>query len=219
MLDSGLLGRESVGLLDRYVSLVERQAATQSLVASGDRDVLFTRHVIDSLNPLDLFGKAPTPSHTRSSDSGSTSPPSRAWPPQTALDVGSGAGFPGVPLAIAWPSTRVTLLESRERKAAFLERVVREIRLANVSVVCDRLELWAQSYKGRRFDAAFIRAVGDLPSLLQSLRQVCRPGGRWVYFMGEEREPSTVAGAYRAETFRGVFNGRLLSGVFDTTQP
>jgi len=109
----------------------------------------------------------------------------------------------------------MTLLESREKKVAFLERVVREVRLGNVSVVCDRLELWASAYKGPRFDAAFIRAVGDLPNLLASLRQVCRPGARWVYFVGEGREPETVAAGLQAEVRRGAFDGRLLSGVFE----
>lgn len=196
-MDSGLLRPESIGLLDRYVVLVERQASSQSLVASGDRGVLFTRHVLDSLNPLDLFGRK-----------------TASAIPETALDVGSGAGFPGIPLSIAWPSTRMTLLESRERKVAFLERAVREVPLENVSVICDRLELWSSAYKGPGFDAAFIRAVGDLPGLLGSLRRVCRPGARWVYFMGEERESTSLAAGFAAEERRGIFGGRLLSGLF-----
>ena len=199
LLDSGALGPESIDLLDRFVSLVERQAASQSLVAAGDRDVLFTRHVLDSLNPLSLFDSA---------NSGSADPR-----PGTALDIGSGAGFPGIPLAIAWPTTQVTLLESRERKAAFLERAAREIPLRNVSVVCDRLELWADTYRGAPFDAALVRAVGDLPALLESLRKVCRPGARWVYFLGEEREPEAVLAGLGARVKRGALGGRLLTGV------
>jgi 16S rRNA (guanine527-N7)-methyltransferase len=155
--------------------------------------VLFTRHLLDSLNPLGVLE-----------------------PPKSALDIGSGAGFPGVPLSIAWPSARVTLLESRERKAAFLERVAREIPLANVKVMCDRLETWAPAHAGRHggaFDAVFIRAVGNLPDLLTSLEKVCESDARWVYFLGEERESGVVAGGRGVEV-RGLFGGRLLTGVF-----
>ena len=191
-MDSGAPPPGFVENLERFISLLERQSGSQSLVAAGDRSTLFTRHVLDSLNPLGAFDE----------------------PPERVLDVGSGAGFPGIPLALAWPTSRVVLLESRERKAAFLERMVREIPMRNVAVVCDRLEHWAPSYKGDAFDAVFVRAVGDLPELLHSLSLVGTPGGRWVYFLGEGREPETLMPAHQGEVLRGSFEGRLLSGRF-----
>src|SRR5467141_3666159 len=98
---SGDLSADAVQLLARFGQLVYTQVAQLSLVARGDRTVLYTRHILDSLNPLDI----------------------QSPPPPSALDIGSGGGFPGIPLAIVWPGTRVTILESREKKAGFLEQL------------------------------------------------------------------------------------------------
>src|SRR5689334_9405601 len=84
----------TLSLLTHFGLLVHDHAVRFGLISRGDRSSLFTRHVLDSLNPVSLFGR----------------------PPSTALDVGSGAGFPGIPLAIVWPSTTVTLIERREKK-------------------------------------------------------------------------------------------------------
>src|SRR6267142_3303165 len=103
-----------------------------------------------------------------------------------------GAGFPGIPLAVVWPSATVTLLERREKKAGFLERAVRELGLGNAKVIPSRLEdLAASSHspggprsEGPGFDSVFIRALGSLPELLASVGPLCTPGARWVYFLG-----------------------------------
>jgi 16S rRNA (guanine527-N7)-methyltransferase len=119
--------------------------------------------VLDSLNPVSLFVN----------------------PPRTALDVGSGAGFPGIPLAIVWPTTRWFLVESREKKAGFLEKAVRELGLANVKVVCARVEDLAPAgaglLSGASMEAVFFRAVGGLPGLLETLEPITAPEARWVY--------------------------------------
>src|SRR5213593_2090352 len=109
---SGSLTPDAFHLLARFGQLVYTQVAQLSLVARGDRTVLYTRHILDSLNPIDF----------------------QSPPPSSVLDVGSGGGFPGIPLAIVWPRTRFTILESREKKAGFLERVGRELGLRNVAV-------------------------------------------------------------------------------------
>jgi 16S rRNA (guanine527-N7)-methyltransferase len=172
---SGWMGPERADihvlhLLTKFGLLVYEHANRLSLISKGDRSSLFTRHVLDSLNPVSLFDR----------------------PPASALDVGSGAGFPGIPLAVVWPSSTVTLLERREKKAGFLERAVRELGLKNTRVVPSRLEdLATGSYSHARpnpqepgFDLVLIRALGSLPTLLGSLGPICAPGARWVYFLG-----------------------------------
>lgn len=185
-------------LWDRYVALVYRQAARLAVVAGGDLERLYTRHLLDSLNPLSVFD----------------------LPPGSLLDVGSGGGFPGVPLGIAWPGTRVTLLESRDRKAGFLELVARELGLTNLTVVCARLEdrgaAWRESPP---FDAVTIRAVGGLAALLKSLKGSCAPGATWIYFAGTEGRVEGLAASLRdaGSTFEareGLFGGLLLVGRF-----
>lgn len=177
-----------------YGRLLHEKSAELSLIAKGDRAQLFTRHILDSLNPLSLFDR----------------------PPASALDVGSGGGLPGLPLAIAWPEARVVLLESRERKAGFLEHAVRTLGLKNVRVACARLEDLGSEWSGERVETVFVRAVGDLDRVLDLASVVARPGGRWVYFLGSRSAEESLRNrdAYGARVEEGAFGGRLLTGLF-----
>jgi 16S rRNA (guanine527-N7)-methyltransferase len=190
--------RISVGLradLARLAVLVYGETERVSLVARGDRTVLFTRHVLDSLNPLSVF---PTE-------------------PGSAIDVGSGGGFPGLALAIVWRETQLILLEAKERKAGFLEKATRTLALGNVRVICARLEDYGTAWSAPPVAAVFIRGVGNLPTVLIEASRVAQPGGQWVYFMGAEASEARLVGTLgsmgrgaRLET--GAFGGRLLVG-------
>lgn len=90
------------------------------------------------------------------------------------LDVGSGAGLPGIPLSLALPRTLVTLLDSNHKKAAFLKQAAIELSLDNVSVVCDRVESWDTS---ERFDLVVSRALTDLPEFVRLAGRLVAPGG------------------------------------------
>jgi 16S rRNA (guanine527-N7)-methyltransferase len=199
---SGALSAEKVQLLARFGQLVYTQVAQLSLVARGDRTVLYTRHILDSLNPIDVQ----TP------------------PPSSALDIGSGGGFPGIPLAIVWPSTRFTILESRERKAGFLERAVRELGIRNVTVACGRLEEYGRSWTAEPHRSVYIRALGDLPDVLRSAERVAEPSAEWIYFLGAGTAPDDIvaslgpAGAWTS-SLPGAFGGRLLRGYFPPGPP
>jgi 16S rRNA (guanine(527)-N(7))-methyltransferase RsmG len=185
--------------LSRYGLLVHEHVARLSLIASGDRPVVFTRHVLDSLNLASCTDVSPG----------------------SLLDVGSGAGFPGIPLAIVWPGTRVTLLESRDRKAGFLEQAVRRLSLDNVRVVCDRLEHVSEDRSVGPFGAVTVRAVGDLPRLIGLAEPLAEASAWWAYFLGGgigNREAQALApGEARIET--GHFGGRILRGAFHRQRP
>jgi 16S rRNA (guanine(527)-N(7))-methyltransferase RsmG len=189
--------RHALARLIRLAVLLHQQSDRLALVARGDRRRIFTRHILDSLNPLSLFSAAPS----------------------TLLDVGSGAGLPGIPLAIAWPYTRITLLESRERKVAFLERVVREAELLNVRVVCARLEEAGSRWSSEPFEAVAIRALGGIADLLRSASCIAAPASRWIYFLGDPARAdalraSVEASARDVAVARGAFGGWLLTGRF-----
>jgi 16S rRNA (guanine527-N7)-methyltransferase len=192
---AGVLGdpRAEAGWRE-YGRLLHERSAALALIAKGDRGEVFTRHILDSLNPVALFDV----------------------PPASLLDVGSGGGLPGIPLAIAWPDTRAVLLESRERKAGFLELASRRLGLRHVRVACTRLEDLESQWREERVEAVFVRAVGDLDRVLGLAATVARPGARWVYFLGtragEEALPS--GSRFDARVVQGVFRGRLLTGVF-----
>jgi 16S rRNA (guanine527-N7)-methyltransferase len=93
---------------------------------------------------------------------------------RTVLDVGSGAGLPGVPLALIWPHVSVTLLDSNHKKAAFLRQAVIELGLKNADVVCERVESW-QPQCG--FELVISRAFSDLPEFLKLAGRLCAAHG------------------------------------------
>ncbi len=188
---------EVLQLLVEFGLLVHERAERLAIIAKGDRSTLLTRHVLDSLNPISLFES----------------------PPKTLLDLGSGGGFPGIPLAIVWPGSTAILLESRDKKVGFLEHAVRTVGLKNVTVVGARLEDAQGRFEGREPDAVFLRALGDLPKMLRLAQPLAAPRARWVYFLGESVQPPGLVaslGALGADArvAQGEFGGRLLHGTF-----
>lgn len=99
----------------------------------------------------------------------------------TVLDVGSGAGLPGIPLALARPRTHVTLLESSHKKTAFLQQAKFELKLDNVAVVCERVEAWRP---GRSFEMVISRAFSDLAEFVAVAGRHVAPGGRLAAMKG-----------------------------------
>ena len=93
---------------------------------------------------------------------------------RTILDVGSGAGLPGIPLALVWPQARVTLLDSNHKKAAFLRQATIELGLSNTEVVCERVETWQPQ---REFELVISRAVSDLSEFLKLAGRLCAADG------------------------------------------
>ena len=100
---------------------------------------------------------------------------------RNVLDVGSGAGLPGIPVAIALPQARVTLLDSSHKKCAFLRQAKTELGLANVEVVCDRVENWKPAGK---FDAVVSRAFSDLADFVAQAQHLVAPGGQLIAMKG-----------------------------------
>jgi 16S rRNA (guanine527-N7)-methyltransferase len=151
------LPAEALARLAAYVELLEKWNRTYNLTGiRGPREVL-TRHLLDCLAVVPHVAA------------------------RTLLDVGSGAGLPGIPLALALPQSRVTLLESAQKKAAFLRQVRIELDLANVSVVCDRVEAWQPA---EQFDLIISRAFSDLPEYVGRVGRLCRRGGAILAMKG-----------------------------------
>ena len=92
----------------------------------------------------------------------------------TVLDIGSGAGLPGIPLALMWPAATVTLLDSSHKKAAFLRQATIELALNNVQIVCERAEAWQPPGK---FDLVISRAFSDLGEFAKLADRFCAANG------------------------------------------
>lgn len=152
-------------LLAAYAALVRKWAPRLDLVSPGDLPRLEERHIEDSLRAAPLLDDLPD---------------------GPCADIGSGAGFPGIPLAIARPERRWTLIEARQRRAAFLEEAVRELGL-NAQVAAKTAELCAvdESFRHRHV-LVTARAVTD-PAEVDALADplLC-PGGVALVFWGEE---------------------------------
>jgi 16S rRNA (guanine527-N7)-methyltransferase len=94
----------------------------------------------------------------------------------TLVDVGSGAGLPGIPLAVVRPGVAVTLVETRQRRVSFLSTVVRELSLDRVAVVASRAEELGEAYVGK-FDAVVMRCAGARAAVLPAATRLVRSGG------------------------------------------
>lgn len=161
LLESGLqalgLPTEGVPALIRYAEMLVETNKVMNLTAITEPDQIATLHFLDSasLLPLaDFHGK-------------------------TVADVGTGAGFPGVPLRILEPSIRLTLLDSLNKRIDFLKGVCQELGLADVACVHGRAEEFAAAHR-ESFDMVTSRAVASLPLLCELCLPLVKPGGTFL---------------------------------------
>ncbi|HEU4392118.1 MAG TPA: 16S rRNA (guanine(527)-N(7))-methyltransferase RsmG [Solirubrobacterales bacterium] len=103
-------------------------------------------------------------------------------------DVGAGAGFPGLALAVALPAARVDLIESVSRKCAFMARAVEAAGIANATVLDTRSEDWAQAQGREAYDAVTARAVGRLSTLAELASPLLKPNGVLIAWKGKRDE-------------------------------
>lgn len=115
---------------------------------------------------------------------------------RSLVDVGAGAGFPGVPLKLAFPAMRLTLVESVQKKARFLSELVEALGLQDVQVLSQRAETVGQDPAHReRYDWAVARAVAEMRVLAEYLLPLCRVGGAMLAQKGGEAAAETAVAA------------------------
>ena len=162
-------GDEGVSQLLLYHQLLCEWNTRMNLTGNTDLSVMLAAHYADSLAPLAIEGLFPQNARL--------------------IDVGSGAGFPGVPLAIARPDLRITLLDSLQKRVRFLEAVKEACGLANVQVRWGRAEDAAHDDKLReQYDIAAARAVAPSHVLCELLLPFVRVGGKMVCYKGPAAE-------------------------------
>jgi len=119
--------------------------------------------------------------------------------PSRVADIGSGAGFPGLALAIARPGLQVDLVESVQRKCMFLQDAARALGLAGVQVVNSRAEDWARGDGAERYDRVLARAVGPLPTLVEYAAPLLAAGGMLIAWKGAPDRDEERAGERAAD--------------------
>ena len=141
-----------------HLHLIAKWNRVHNLTAVREPEQMVVVLLLDSLSLLPHLGEA-----------------------RTLIDVGSGAGFPGIPIAIARPDVQVTLLDSSHKKGTFLEQARTELGLVNVRVACERVE---QFKPEGGFDVVVSRAFADLADFVAQAQHLVAPGGRMLAMKG-----------------------------------
>jgi 16S rRNA (guanine527-N7)-methyltransferase len=174
---------EVLSLLEKYIAEIELFNPAYGLVGTDDRKELIIRHLFDSLAPLGIISRLLTSaSRTVDADSMSDNVPKIA-------DVGSGAGLPGIPLAIALPHISVTLIERMGKRAGFLRNACAALASSLASpaaasnIAVEEMEM--ETAAPNRFALVTFRAFKPLePKLLKSLFRLCAEGGILAAYKG-----------------------------------
>jgi len=149
--------------VNRYIQMLTLENQRQNLISRKNIAYEIDKHIEDSLkirDVLDLTG-------------------------EKLVDIGSGAGFPGMIIAIACPQVDITLVESDRKKSQFLKDVARELELTNVKVICARVEELGQDSRYRsNFSLCSSRAVASMNILLEYGLPLLSPGGRLLLWKG-----------------------------------
>ena len=157
-----------------------------NLTAITAYDDVQVKHFLDSLTVLLILREFPESGNLR------------------MIDVGTGAGFPGIPLKIMLPEIRITLLESTGKKALFLEHIRGVLGLGSVEIIAARAEDAAHLQEHRaKYDVALSRAVGALPALLELCLPLCKIGGLFVAQKLSKAKTETAEAARAASLLGG----------------
>lgn len=180
------VSREALAQLAIYERELISWNRRMNLIARGDETNIWSRHFLDSLigwsSSLSLI---PNP-----------------FPLNPAvLDIGTGAGFPGLPIKIVWPEVKLTLVESVRKKTLFLKHLLEILKLNDVNVICARAESLAKDAKHRnRYNFVLSRAVGSIEELVKLSFPLLKDSGKLTAWRGEEAPLSADSRVTRCES-------------------
>ena len=180
---------------DAYAGLLKDWNSRVNLTAVTDDDEIRVKHFMDSLTILPYLEGSAGGGALR------------------LVDVGTGAGFPGIPVAIERPEIEVTLVDSLEKRVRFLECVARELDLKNVRCVHGRAEDLGRDPEYREtFDFATARAVASMPVLLEYCLPFLKDGGKFIAMKGANAGEEEFSGALKK------LGGRLVKEDYFTLE-
>lgn len=152
------LNQETQQQLLKYVTLLKKWNSVYNLTAIREEHAMVSHHLLDSLAVLPYLWTG-------------------RW-----LDVGCGAGLPGIVLAIAKPDWRVTLIDSNSKKTSFVQQVIIELGITNADVHNARAEDW---HSETLFDGIISRAFSELAQFINVTRHLISPAGKWAAMKGK----------------------------------
>lgn len=166
------LNKNQIDRFDLFARLLQEQNTKYNLTTITSLDDIRTRHFHDSLAPLDIIAKlCPPPEYA------------------SLIDIGSGAGLPSLPLAIALPHLKVTSLEATAKKVSFQMQVIEQAQITNANVFHGRAEDMAHKNNWReKFDFAAARALAPLAILAELALPLVRQGGHFLAWKGPKSD-------------------------------
>src|SRR5436190_14163844 len=163
------LAAETRERLLQYIALLSKWNRTYNLTAIRDPEAMVSHHLLDALAVLPHL---PLPAEAR------------------VADAGSGAGLPGIPLALARPQWHVALIESNEKKAAFLRQAVIELGIRNIEIHQGRAQAWQPAM---RFAMVISRAFAELSAFIAACRHLLAPAGLFAAMKGKNPQAELEA--------------------------
>ncbi len=160
-----------IKLARAYADMLAQDSDELGLLGPRELDKIWSRHILNSAVVAELVR-----------------------PGQIVADVGSGAGLPGLPMAIVAPETRFVLIEPMDRRSSWLQEVVAELNLDNVEVIRAR----AEDLEPGQFDVVTARAVAALDKLLRLCVPLLKPGGRVIALKGS-KAPEEIEAAKKLQ--------------------
>ena len=155
------LSETQVKSLEKYIKAFKNYNSHTNLISKNDVNILFEKHIFDSL-AFNLFI-------------------TKYGCPKTVMDIGTGGGFPSVPLAMLFNYIEITAVDSTAKKVNFIKEIKTEFKLGNIFPVISRIEELPQTYKSG-FDAVTTRALGSLPLILEYAIPYIKTGGYFVAY-------------------------------------
>ncbi|PLZ94889.1 16S rRNA (guanine(527)-N(7))-methyltransferase RsmG [Fischerella thermalis CCMEE 5198] len=166
--------------LQRLYELILEGNQKLNLTRITDPQEFWEKHLWDSLRGVALLLRVGEKDFTS--------------PPHHFIDIGTGAGFPGIPVAIALPDCTVTLVDSTRKKIAFIENILPELKLDNVKTLIGRAEeIGQQSQHRQNYDVAMIRAVSNASVCAEYTLPLLKQGGLAIIYRGNWTEDETTA--------------------------
>jgi 16S rRNA (guanine527-N7)-methyltransferase len=176
------LGAAELDLFSAYHREILLWNQRINLVSERSSREIVVRHFLDSLTPATFLDR----------------------PEGALIDLGSGGGFPGIPLRIALPGLQLSLVEALRKKSSFLSQIVRILGLGGVQVIRERVEeLTASEELSHRFDAVISRAAFKLPDLVRIAALFLKPGGQLIAMKGPDPREE-MEGAERISEAAGM---------------
>lgn len=173
----------------QYYEMLAEWNEVMNLTAITEYDDVMKKHFVDSVSLIKAYDVSKE---------------------STVIDVGTGAGFPGLALKIAFPELKITLLDSLNKRIQFLNEVIEQLRLSGVETVHGRAEDFAKPGKLREsFDLCVSRAVANLSTLSEYCLPFVKVGGQFISYKSEKVTEEAAAAGNAIKLLGGSINGQI----------